>query len=184
MRSRCASSSLVAGRKVTWDTLLTALLEELGNEPRPACLVARSQACAIVTVKILVEQNQVFPVRVVLKALDAPGDRPAAVFPSNENMNESPGNLRGHFPKVRFPGRAGRAFDFEIFAIIVVKLLQRFDQEIVQRKPDGAAPVRIAAKESAGGLCRFVIHAVELPIHVNFVGMIQMIPGKRADTVR
>src|SRR5258708_5098942 len=42
--------------------------------------------------------------------------------------------------------RSGRAFHFEVLAIIVMELLQRLDDEEVQGEPDGPAPVGIAAE--------------------------------------
>ena len=44
--------------------------------------------------------------------------------------------------------RAGGALDFEIVAQVVVELLQRLDQQIIHRKPDRPAPVRIAAEQA------------------------------------
>ena len=44
--------------------------------------------------------------------------------------------------------RAGRALDLEVVAEIVVELLQRLDQQEVDREPDRAAPVRVAAEEA------------------------------------
>jgi hypothetical protein len=55
MHRRPASSFLVAGRKVTWDTLLTALLKELGDEAGPASLVTSADAGPIIAVKIFVK---------------------------------------------------------------------------------------------------------------------------------
>ena len=45
----------------------------------------------------------------------------------------------------KLPG-ADRAFDLEIVAVIAVKSLQRLDQQIIDRQPDRAAPVGIAAE--------------------------------------
>ena len=44
------------------------------------------------------------------------------------------------------PG-ACRAFDAKVIAVIMMKFLQGFDQEKVHRKPDRAAPVRVAAED-------------------------------------
>src|SRR4051812_15241020 len=46
---------------------LALLLNKLADQPRPAGLVARAEACASVGVKVLVEQQVVAPVRVVLE---------------------------------------------------------------------------------------------------------------------
>ena len=39
------------------------------------------------------------------------------------------------------PTGAGRAFHLEIVAVVMMKLLERFDQEIIGRKPNRAPPV-------------------------------------------
>ena len=79
-------------------TLCTALFEEFGDEPGPAGLVICAQAGAVVAVKIFVEQDKVFPVRVVLKNLDPARNRAAPILAANKDMNEAPGDIRGDFP--------------------------------------------------------------------------------------
>ena len=49
---------------------LAALLNELGNQSRPSGLVARSDASAIVAMKVLMEIDEVAPVWIVLKFLE------------------------------------------------------------------------------------------------------------------
>jgi hypothetical protein len=65
------------------------LLDELGNQPRPACLVAGSQAGAVVPVKILVKGDVVAPVRVRLETLVAAKDGTAAIRAAQENVDEA-----------------------------------------------------------------------------------------------
>src|SRR5271169_976789 len=141
MRRSAFSSARAAGRKITLGTLLSALLDQFGDQSSPASLVTRADACAIVGMEIFVEEEQIFPVRIALEDFGAAGDRPPAVFATNENMNQAAGDFGSHFPEVRFAPRARGTFDFEVLAIIMVILLQGFDEEIVQRKPDRAAPV-------------------------------------------
>ena len=54
--------------------------------------------------------------------------------------------------------RAGRTFDLEIVAVVMMKLLERFDQEIIDRHPDRAAPVGVAAEDVRLRFARFVTH--------------------------
>jgi hypothetical protein len=49
---------------------LAALLNELGDQSRPSGLVARSDASAIVAMKVLMEIDEVAPVWIVLKFLE------------------------------------------------------------------------------------------------------------------
>ena len=48
-----------------------ALLQQLGHERRPSGLMAGANARSRVAVEVLVERNQVMPVRIDLKELDA-----------------------------------------------------------------------------------------------------------------
>src|SRR5215469_15756150 len=58
---------------------VAALFNELGNQTRPAGLMTRADTCAIVSVKVLVEIDEVAPVRVILKNFKAPEDGTLAV---------------------------------------------------------------------------------------------------------
>src|SRR5580704_7527020 len=183
MRSRACSSSFTAGRKMMPGKLLSALFYQFGYEPGPAGLVARADTSAIVAVKILVEEEQILPVRIALEKFGGAGDRAAAVLASHENMNEAAGNLGGDFPEVRFAARARREFDFEVLTVIVMVFLQGFDEEIVHREPDRSTPVGIAAKNAAGGFGGLVIDAADVAIDLDFVRVIEVIAGKRANTI-
>ena len=48
-------------------TLSITVLNQLGNERRPASLVAGPKTSAVVTVEVLVEQNVITPVRIGLE---------------------------------------------------------------------------------------------------------------------
>ena len=50
-------------------------------------------------------------------------------------------------PERHAAARAGRALDLEVVAVVVVELLQRLDQQVVDREPDRAAPVGVAAEQ-------------------------------------
>ena len=53
-----------------------------------------------------------------------------------------------------------RALDAEVLAEVVMELLQRLDDEEVDREPDRPAPVRVAAEQAAGRLAWLVGDAV------------------------
>src|SRR6266516_5184965 len=71
-----------------------------------------------------------------------------AVFALQEQLRQSARELVGHFVDGFELAGAGRALDFEIVAVVVVKFLQRLDKQIIQRHPDRPAPVRVAAKQT------------------------------------
>jgi len=59
-------------------------IEEERDEPRPARLVAGPEARAVVAVEILVEQNEIAPVRVVLELRAAAVDGPSSLAVAEE----------------------------------------------------------------------------------------------------
>src|SRR2546428_10528540 len=104
--------------------LLAALLQELGDEARPARLVARAHAGAVVAVEGFVEENQVAPVGVPLERFRPAEDRPAPVLAAQKDPGEPPRVIAGGLPEVQpYPGR-GPALDLESVAAEVVELLQ------------------------------------------------------------
>ena len=54
------------------------------------------------------------------------------------------------------PAGAGGAFDLEIVAVVVMELLQRLDDQVVDREPDRPAPVRVAAEHARIRFARLV----------------------------
>ena len=73
------SDSIRRNFRLNRPTSATALFDEFGDEPGPAGLMACADPGSIVTVEVLVEKNKVAPVRVDLKDLHAPVDRPATL---------------------------------------------------------------------------------------------------------
>src|SRR6266851_7266768 len=146
--------------------------------------MACADPCTIIAMEVLVEKDQIAPVRVALKNLAVARDGPTAVRIAQENVGQTPRNLRSYLPQIGLRGRVRGAFDFEILAVIVVKFLEGFDEEIIHRKPDWSAPVRIAAKQSSRGLSGFVVDAIGISVHVNFVGMVFVVARKGAHAIR
>ena len=60
--------------------------------------------------------------------------------------------------------------------------MQRFDQQVVDRKPDRPAPVGVATKKPALGLGRLIVDGVRLAIHMKLVRIFSVESGNRADT--
>src|SRR5262249_51709977 len=75
--------------------------------------MARTDASAVVAVEVLVKQRQVAPMRIALKLLRAPVDRPAPVFAAQEDARQAVRKLVRHLPQIHEPAGAGWAFDFE-----------------------------------------------------------------------
>src|SRR5437588_10284248 len=82
----------------------------------------------------------------------------------------------------KLPG-AGRAFDFEIVAVVMMKLLERFDEQIIDRKPNRSAPIGIAAEDSGLRFGGLVIYDFGFAAHVENVGMFFVIFAERTHAV-
>src|SRR5271168_808297 len=83
-RNRCRGSAFYAlGR-------FAALLQQFGDETGPTRLMAGSESRARVPVEVLVEKQQVTPVRVSPKSLHRAMRRPPALFVAQENSGQPP----------------------------------------------------------------------------------------------
>src|SRR5579871_6985436 len=69
--------------------ILAVLLDEFGDERRPAGLVAGAESGAVVAVKILIERNVIAPQRAALKELVRAEDGPAPVGVAREDSHEA-----------------------------------------------------------------------------------------------
>ena len=96
-----------------------------GGQPGPAGLVTSADARSIVAMEVLVEQNTIAPVRIFLKLLCAPENRPAARFIAEENAGEPPAHFSRYFKQVHHLPRTGRTLDFEGVSVIQIEVQQR-----------------------------------------------------------
>src|SRR6266849_7246785 len=136
-KSRALASRISAAGAL----LLTTLLDQLCYQPCPSRLVTRADACAVVPMKTFVKQDQVLPMRIVVENLRATGHWPPAVLAAHENPDQPPRDFARHLPQIRFAAGMRRALHFEILAVIVMKLLECLDKQIIHGKPDRPAPV-------------------------------------------
>src|SRR5436305_11453079 len=109
--------------------LLPTLLDEFGDEARPARLMVCAQPGAVVAVKVLVEQDQVLPVRIGLELLGAAEHRTPAALVPQEELDEPPRELRRHLREVQQATRAGRKLHLEVVPQEIMELLQRFNDQ-------------------------------------------------------
>ena len=64
-----------------------------------------------------------------------------------------------------------------------MEFLERFDQEIVDGKPDRSTPIRIAAEESRARFGRFIVHSMVHAHRRQDIGMIFVIAREGADAI-
>ena len=104
--------------------LAALLLNQLGDQARPAGLVARAKARAAVAMKILVEQEMVAPVWVCLQECIAAVEGPVALLIAQKEIDQPVREHIGHAIQRQILAGACRAFDQKIIAVVVMKLLQ------------------------------------------------------------
>src|SRR5260221_13434297 len=65
----------------------------------------------------------------------------------------------------------------------MMKSLQRLDQQKIHRKPDRAAPIRIAPKQAGGRFARFVVDAHIRTVPVKNIRVVAVITRESSNTV-
>src|SRR5215216_536457 len=87
------------------------LLDQIGNERRPARLVRGTAAPPIVAVEILVERDVVPEITVCLKFFVTPENRAPAVGVADEKPQQTPAQLVRDLVESHHLARPGRALD-------------------------------------------------------------------------
>src|SRR5207248_11701723 len=95
-----------------------------------------------------------------------------------------PGELPRDLAEIHHSPGAGRTLDTQAVTVEVVITLERLDEEVIDREPDGAAPVGVAAEERGVGFGRCIVDPVLLPIHREPERALAMHLRERADAVR
>src|SRR5262245_16688378 len=106
-----------------------------------------AKAAARVAVEVLVEKKVVAKMRVALEALVVTGDWAHAIRVAQKQPRQAAAQLVCYLVDGDVAARSGRTFDLKVVSVVVMKLLQGLDDEEIHGKPDGAAPVRVAAEE-------------------------------------
>src|SRR5262245_15954386 len=86
-------------------------LDQIGDETGPSGLVARADTGAGVAVEVLVEEDQIAPVRVGLERGGFAVHRPGALLVAEEDANEAPRDLLGHLEERHADTGSGRTLD-------------------------------------------------------------------------
>src|SRR5262249_52998521 len=109
--------------------LFPARLQQLGDQRGPTGLMRRADAAPRVAVEVFVKQQVIPEVRVVLVLGRLPEDGPPAALVRQENAGQAAGQLLGHALDGDEPAGTRRALDLEVVAVVVVKLLERLDDQ-------------------------------------------------------
>src|SRR3712207_3950153 len=94
--------------------------------------------------------------RILLEFLVAAEYGPPAGRIPQENAGQAAGYFPGHLRNGQVLARTGGAFNLKIVAVVVVEALQRFDEQVIDREPDRAAPVGVAAEQAGIRFSRLV----------------------------
>src|SRR5262249_12091268 len=147
-------------------------------------LVTGAQAMPVVAVEILIEERQIAPVGIAPEALEVAVDRPAPGRVAQEDRRKPSRQLARHVAERHQASRGRRALDLDPLAIEAAELPERLQEQIVDGKPDGSTPVRVAAEETRGGLAGFIAEAILAVAESKPVGVVPVDPRERADAVR
>ena len=120
-------------------------LELTGVPPRSSLVDARVVYLCFISIGLALLAAVIAEVLVLHERL-IPMQRSLSVLVLHEDPAQPPAELACDVIEGHELARSGRALDLEVVAVVVVKLLQRLDQQIVRGKPDRSAPVRVAAE--------------------------------------
>ena len=109
---------------------------------------------------------------------------PAAIGIRQKEPREPVRKLRRHLSQVHVPPAAGGKLHLDCVAMVMLKLLQGLNQQIVHGKPDRPPPIRIAAKHPTARFGRLIVHPVYVTVNRQLVRMFLVILRKRANAIR
>src|SRR5689334_12522674 len=84
---RCGEASVICKLCSYCVELCSILLDQFRYETRPSCLMAGADAGAVVTMEILMEGDQITPVRIILKFLFVAENRPSLIGVEQKNSH-------------------------------------------------------------------------------------------------
>ena len=107
------------------------VVDDLGDQARPAALVARAQPAPRVRVEEFVKPHVVLPIGIEVQGVVAVVDGAAAIVPAGEEMLDAVLQLLGDEAEVHVFAGADGTFDLEGFAVEHVEAEDGFDEEEV-----------------------------------------------------
>src|SRR5689334_13446682 len=95
-----------------------------------------SQAGTVVAVKVFMEQDVVTPVGIVLQAFLDAVIRTVTGIIAAEQLDQPLRKFIGNLTQGQVLARPGRTLYLKVVAVVMMKLLQRLDDQVVDREPD------------------------------------------------
>ena len=136
-------------------------------------MMAGTAAAAGVGMEIFVKEHEIPPVWVARVADVVPMHRTLALACEEYGGMTALEFPRGFGERKHF-ARTRRALDLQRCAIEVIVTFYRLDQQIVNRKPDWPAPVRVPTEEISVAFSRCVIDAVLFVSHAKDIRLVAM----------
>src|SRR5216684_101925 len=144
--------------------------------------MAGAQAGSGIAMEVFVKQHQIAPMAVGLELFEISENWPAAFFIAKKDARHAARQFARDFPQGHHVSGTRRELDLEIRPEIVIEFLQRLDQQVVYREPNGAAPVGVAAEHSGRGFPRLVTHSVFHSVYSERVRTVAMELGQGANS--
>ena len=131
--------------------------------------------------KELMEQQQFAPMRIIRPDhfLAEAGTLSLAV--GQKQLEQPTAQLVGRLFQIDLTTRTGGKVDLKTIAVEEMVAFQGFQQQIVERKPDRSAPVRVAAEHSGFRIAGRIADRGIMPLAVKNVGVILVILRHRTD---
>ena len=161
-----------------------AAQDHVGDQAGPPGLVEGADRGAVVAVEVLAEDQVVLPGRIGLHLLGPAEAGPPPVRVPGEQRDQPVLQVGDDQVQGEPLARAGRVLDLEVIAVEPVVALEGFDHQVVDRHPDRAAPVGVAAEHRRGRLGRLIVDRGLVALGVELVGMIAVVGRQRAQPVR
>src|SRR5262245_20012565 len=119
--------------------------------------MTRPAAATRFAVEVFVKQHEIAPVRIIRVLGNVAVTRARAVLVRQKDVSQPTRKLTGHLLERGHVSGPSRALDLERFTIEQMITFERFDDQKVDREPNGTAPVRVAAEEITVSFARNII---------------------------
>src|SRR5471030_2794589 len=100
-----------------------------------------ADAASVVAVKVLMEQYEILRTRVGLQHRIGRHHGPHAFCILEKERSDAPCEVVGNLAQRKTLARSCRIFDAKLIAVVAIELIQRFDQQVIDRYPDRPSPV-------------------------------------------
>src|SRR5262245_42198131 len=121
--------------------------------------MTRTAATTRIAVEVLVEEKQVAPMWIVGVAHVGAVAWTLSIPIWNAQARQTVREFFGDLCKSSCLPRTCWVFDLKVIAVKVVVSLESFDQQVIQRKPNWSAPIRVATEKTHRGLAGLIVDA-------------------------